>query len=223
MDGSDFGWNLFYMSLNETPLPISVLLVDDHPTLRVGLETVVKSRPEFQLQGSVASGKEAVEVCRRKGIPDVVILDVRMPDWDGFETLGQLQRVVPKIKVLMLAGLVLKHEVERAREMGAYGYVAKAADPKVVVDAVRAVSRGMTAFATVSRKETQEAELGLSAREMEVLRLMARGLSRSDIAAALHVSSETVKSHSKSMYVKLGAADRAEAVARGYESGLLQV
>jgi two-component system NarL family response regulator len=210
------------MSSNESSPAISVLLVDDHPTLRMGLEAVVKSRPEFQLQGSVGSGKEAVEVCRRKGIPDVVIMDVRMPDWDGFETLGQLQRVAPKVRVLMLAGLVLKHEVERAREMGAYGYVAKAADPKVVVDAVRAVSRGMTAFATVSRKETQEAELGLSAREMEVLRLMARGLSRSDMATALHLSSETVKSHSKSIYVKMGAADRAEAVARGYESGLLQ-
>ena len=106
------------MSSNESSPAISVLLVDDHPTLRMGLEAVVKSRPEFQLQGSVGSGKEAVEVCRRKGIPDVVIMDVRMPDGDGFETLGQLQRVVPKVRVLMLAGVGVKHGVERAREMG---------------------------------------------------------------------------------------------------------
>ncbi|MDH4475287.1 MAG: response regulator transcription factor [Verrucomicrobiaceae bacterium] len=210
------------MSLNESSSPISVLLVDDHPTLRIGLEAVVKSRSEFQLQGSVSSGKEAVEFCRRKGIPDVVILDVRMPDWDGFETLGQMQRVESKVRVLMLAGLVLKHEVERAREAGAYGYVSKGAEVNVVLDAIRAVSRGMTAFASVSRRESQDAEHGLSAREMEVLRLMARGLSRGDMALALHISMETVKSHVKSILVKMEASDRTEAVARAFEVGLLQ-
>ncbi len=201
---------------------ISVLIVDDHPVVRGGLEAMLVSEKGFRVLACASSGAEAVEACQRSGVPDVVLLDVRMPDADGFQTLLVLLRHFPGVRVLLLAGMPLKHEAERARELGAVGYLSKSADQAELLDAIRAAHGGGGFFLrkAEARPATQPV---LSPREIEVLELLSRGHSREDIGKALCISPETVKSHVKAILAKLEVSGRTEAVARGYELGLLRV
>lgn len=209
------------MGMNEREkASISVLIVDDHPVVRGGLEAMLVSEKGFRVLACASSGAEAVEACQRTGVPDVVLLDVRMPDADGFQTLLMLRRHFPCVRVLLLAGMPLKHEAERARELGAVGYLSKSADQTELLDAIRAAHVGGEVFPrkAEARPATQPV---LSPREIEVLELLSRGHSREDIGKALCISPETVKSHVKAILAKLEVSGRTEAVARGYERGLL--
>ena len=199
---------------------ISVLIVDDHPVVRGGLEAMLLSEKGFRIHACVASGAEALDVCQRTGLPDVVLLDVRMPVTDGFQSLLLLQRHFPGIRVLMLAGMPLRHEAERAHELGADGYLSKSADQSELLDAIRLVHSGAEVFLRQPHQRPAVAQV-LSPRENEVLELLSRGLSREDIGKAMGISAETVKSHVKAIMVKLEASGRTEAVSRGYELGLL--
>lgn len=201
---------------------ISVLIVDDHPVVRGGLEAMLISEKGFRVLACVSSGSEALEACQRTGVPDVVLLDIRMPECDGFQTLSLLKRHFSGIRVLMLAGMPLKHEADRARELGAFGYLSKSADQAELLEAIHAVYLGNEAF--LLQKEVRPAAPPvLSPREIEVLERLSHGLSREDIGKALCVSPETVKSHVKAILAKLEVSGRTEAVARGYELGLLHV
>ena len=211
------------MSMNEQgKAAISVLIVDDHPVVRGGLEAMLVSEKDFLVLACASSCAEALEACQRAGVPDVVLLDVRMPDADGFQTLLLLRRHFPCLRVLLLAGMPLKHEAERAREMGAAGYFSKSADQAELLDAIRAAHVGGGVF-LCKAEARPAAPLVLSPREIEVLELLSRGLSREDIGKALCVSPETVKSHVKAILAKLKVSGRTEAVARGFELGLLHV
>lgn len=200
---------------------VSILIVDDHPVLRGGLEAMLRFEKGFHIHACVPGGAQALAACAKLGPPDVVLLDVRMPGCDGFEVLSMLQGQCPGVRVLMLAGVPLRHEVERARELGACGYLSKSADEPVLLEAIRTVHGGGTAFMETGRRE-ESAPGVLTAREQEVLEYLGRGLTREDIAAALKISAETVKSHVKSILGKLEAVDRTEAVARAYQLGLLR-
>jgi len=108
---------------------ISVLIVDDHPVVREGLETMLSTRKGFSVVGLCADGESAVKFCRAKGCPDVIVCDIRMPKMDGFEMIARLRRFYPDAKVLLLAGMPLVIEVEKAASVGAKGYLPKSVDP----------------------------------------------------------------------------------------------
>ncbi len=198
----------------------SVLIIDDHPVLRGGLEAMLRAEGGFRVVASVGDCTAALAACVAHGMPDVVLLDVRIPECDGFDVLARLRGIHPRIRVLMLAGMPLKHEAERARENGACGYLSKSTDALVILNAIHNICIGGEVFISQSARAVKS-EHNLSPREVEVLEFLARGLSRGDIAGALGISSETVKSHVKSILGKLHAADRAEAVSRGYALGVL--
>jgi two-component system, NarL family, response regulator len=201
---------------------ISILIVDDHPVLRSGLEAMLVADGSYRVVASVDHAQAAIQVCRSV-LPDVVLLDVRMPDCDGFQLLSQLLARFPSLRVLMMAGVPLRHDVARARELGACGYLPKSVDHQTILSGIRCVHEGGTVFMQGTPHRRASLERALTDREIEVLEHLARGLSREDIATALHISAETVKSHVKSILPKLHAADRTEAVARAFELGLLHV
>jgi DNA-binding NarL/FixJ family response regulator len=200
--------------------PISILIVDDHPVLRSGLEAMLRCESDMTIHASTCCCREALDACRHL-MPDLVLLDMRMPEMDGFLTLAALRRLHPRIRVILLAGVPLRHEADRAREQGAQGYLSKGLEHEALLQAIRYVHGGGEAFMQHPVRSRERVQ-GLSQRELEVLECLSRGLSREDIATALHISAETVKSHVKSILTKLEARDRAEAVARAFEKGLLQ-
>jgi two-component system, NarL family, response regulator len=208
--------------MKSSSVPIRILIVDDHPVLRSGLEAMLSAEGQHRILASVDNAQAAIEACRQ-ALPDVALLDVRMPECDGFQMLALLLRQFPTLRVLMMAGVPLRHDVARAREMGACGYLPKSVDHQTILNAIRCVYEGGTVFMQATPHRRASLERALTDREIEVLEHLARGLSREDIASALQISAETVKSHMKSILPKLHAADRTEAVARAYELGLLHV
>lgn len=198
---------------------ISILIVDDHPIVRSGLEAMLQSEQGFRILGCASSGMEAVSLCQKAGQPDVLLMDIRMPEMDGFQTLERLKRFFPSIRVLLLAGMPLKAEEDRAKALGAKGYLPKSAEQDRIVEAIRAIAAGNGPFV----QETYETPKSvLSDRETEVLKLLSGGKSREEIAAACGIGAETVKSHVKSILLKLDVPDRTAAVAKGFELGILR-
>jgi DNA-binding NarL/FixJ family response regulator len=200
---------------------VRLLIVDDHAVVREGLEAMLRRDPLFETILTAASGKEALQRCAADPEkPQVVLLDVRMPEQDGFTVLEVLQREHPQVRVIMLSASATSAEVTLARRLGASGYVSKTTDRQSLVAVIRTVARGGTSFASQAPVQG-EALNALSARELEVLRHLGRGMSNSDLGRILGVSEHTIKSHLKAVFGKLGVADRAEAVARAYELGLV--
>ncbi|MGN0833077.1 MAG: response regulator transcription factor [Kiritimatiellia bacterium] len=198
---------------------IRVLIVDDHPIVRDGLKAMLSFRPGFTVAGTAENGEAAIAFVRQNGAPDVVLMDVRMPGMDGFETLEKMQRFYPNIRALLLAGLPLHAEEERARAARAGGYLAKSAAQTVICDALRRIASDPTAFLT---EEWQPAfESPITARELEVLQALADGCSREDAADKLGISHETVKAHARSILVKMDARNMSNAIAKGFQLGLL--
>jgi DNA-binding NarL/FixJ family response regulator len=201
--------------------PLRLLIVDDHAVVREGLEAMLGVDPAIGPVFTAASTAEALPVCAESR-PDVVLLDLRMPGSDGFDALEIIRERWPAIRVLVLSASASPAEVALARRKGAAGYLSKSADRATLVAALRTVAAGGTLFAPESGP-SPVAEPGLSGRELEVLRHLGRGLTNQELGLALGISPETVKSHVKAIFHKLEAADRAEAVARAYELGLLAV
>lgn len=197
---------------------ITLIIIDDHPMVRDGLEIMLASRRIFKIVKTLASGQEAVAYIRGHGAPDVIISDVRMQGMDGFETLAKIKRFYPDARVLLLAGMPTMEEVERARKACAAGYMSKSARIEQLSDAVQEIAHDPSFFAEDSF--VPEPRI-LSPRETDVLRLIAAGLSREQIAAKLCVSPETVKSRVKTLMIKLDVSNSAGAVHRGHELGIL--
>lgn len=202
-------------------LKIRLLIVDDHAVVREGLEAMLRLEASFTSIATAASGADAVQVCAGNP-PDVILLDVRMPGNDGFSTLETLLKRWPDIRIIMLSASASAAEVKLARRLGAVGYLSKSTDRATLVGSIKSAAFGGTCFAAepVSGGNEQPA---LSSRELEVVRNLGRGLSNHDLGRILGVSEHTIKSHLKSIFSKLGVVDRAEAVARAYELGLVSV
>ncbi len=197
---------------------ISILIVDDHPMVREGLEAMLMSEEGFNVVALAPNGESALEAAQ-KTHPDVVLSDVRMPKMNGFEMLGHLRKLLPEVKVLLLAGMPLKEEEYRAKQEGARGYLPKDVDQ----DRLSAVIREIAANPDVFACETfQAAPSLLTAREMDVLRLVAQGNQRDQIAAALGIGPESVKTHLKGIMNKLECPNATSAVGRAYELGILR-
>ena len=212
---------------------IRVVLADDQPLVRTGLRMILGAEPDIEVVAEAADGAEAVARCAELR-PDVVLMDVRMPGTDGIEATRAVTAVDDPPRVLVLTTFDLDEVVYDALRAGASGFLLKDAPEERLVTAIHVVAEGGSLFApSVTRRLIEEfagrqpaappAELGsLTERESEVLRLVARGMSNAEIAAALFVTENTVKTHVARMLMKLGVRDRVQAVVVAYESGLVR-
>lgn len=213
-------------------MTVRIVLVDDHAVVRDGLTAVLGQLDGFEVVGEAATGAQAVErVCALR--PDVVLMDVRMPDLDGIEATRQLQTLAPECAVLMLTMYEDDATVFGAMRAGARGYLLKDAGHEDVANAVRAVVGGQAVFgsgvaarmlAFFSADPAPDSAVypfpQLTAREREVLELLATGRRTSEIAASLFLSPKTISNQLTAIFTKLGVADRTAAVVRARESGL---
>jgi two-component system NarL family response regulator len=204
--------------------PIRILLVDDHSMVRMGLATILSVEKDLAVVGEAEDAEQAVAAFRECR-PDVTLMDVRMPGASGAEALQRIRAEFPEARVIMLTTFDLEEMVFASLEAGASGYLLKSVQRVELIDAIRQVHAGARCFpeAMQRRLADQSAYKRLSPREMEALELVRRGLSNRDIGVALGVTENTAKAHVKAILLKLGVADRAEAVAAGFERGLLQI
>ncbi|MFJ6614334.1 response regulator [Streptomyces sp. NPDC091289] len=217
--------------MTETPArTISLVVVDDHPVVRDGLRGMFAAAPGFEVLGEAADGVAALAVVERLD-PDVVLMDLRMPGGGGVAAIAELTRRGARSQVLVLTTYDTDSDTLPAIEAGATGYLLKDAPREELFAAVRAAADGRSVLspAVASRlmnkvrtpAAADPAQAALSAREREVLILVARGTTNREIAAELFISEATVKTHLTHIFAKLGAKDRAAAVAVGYDRGIL--
>jgi DNA-binding NarL/FixJ family response regulator len=213
---------------------IRVLIADDQALLRGGFRMILESQKDIEVVGEAGDGREAVERARALE-PDVVLMDIRMPELDGLEATRQLKAREDGPRVLILTTFDLDEYVYEAMKAGASGFLLKEVRPEQLADAVRDVAAGETLVApAITRRLIEEfvrrrppgsgrpeQVSELTERELEVLGLVARGLSNSEIASKLFVSDATVKTHITHVLAKLGLRDRVQAVVLAYESGIV--
>ena len=211
--------------------PVRLLIADDHPVYRDGLRLLLGDRDGIEVVGTATSGAEAVDLAAAT-VPDVVLMDLRMPGLDGIEATRRITRTSPHIGVLVLTMYEDDESVFAAMRAGARGYLLKGADETEILHAVRAVARGEAIFGAALAARiadyfaapppvpTSDAFPSLTAREREVLTLVAQGMSNPAIAAALFLSHKTVRNHVSNIFAKLQVADRAEAIIRARRVGL---
>jgi DNA-binding NarL/FixJ family response regulator len=210
-----------------------VLIADDDDLMRAGLVELLAGEPEIDIVGHAATGREAVEQTRQLA-PDVVLMDVRMPDLDGISATRELARAAPASRVLILTTFEQDDYVFGALRAGASGFLLKRTRPEELIAAVHTIAAGDSLLSpSVTRRVidrmaqqptpelADQAKLdGLTPREREVLGLIARGLSNREIAAALAVEESTIRTHVKRILMKLDLRDRVQAVIFAYETGL---
>ena len=217
-------------------MSLGVLIADDQALVRAGFRMILEAEEDMDVVGEAADGREAVEEARRLR-PDVVLMDVRMPDVDGIEaTRRLLGDDLAAVKVVMLTTFDMDEYVYDALRAGASGFLLKDVPPEQLVDGIRAVASGDALLApSITRRVIEEfvrrppdsvrtapPELAeLTARELEVLKLVARGLANAEIAKELFISETTVKTHVAHVLMKLKLRDRVQAVVFAYESGLV--
>jgi DNA-binding NarL/FixJ family response regulator len=204
--------------------PIRVLVADDHPVVRQGLAGVIAQHPELTLVADAANGREALERFREHR-PDVVLMDLRMPVMDGVSAIEAIRAESPDARILALTTYEGDVDIHRALEAGARGYLLKDMLLTEVLNAIRAVHRGERVIPTAVAAKLAEftPRTDLTRREVEVLQLVARGLSNRDVAGIIGRTDETVKVHLKNIFAKLGVADRTEAVTLALSRGILHL
>ncbi len=209
-------------------MTVRVLVVDDHPVVRDGLRGMLDAQPDLEVLAEAANGHQALAAVAREA-PDVVLMDLRMPELDGVEATRRIREGHPGVSVLVLTTYDDDTAILRAVEAGATGYLLKDAPREDLFAAVRAAARGETTLApSVAAKlmrglgREPDAE-GLTEREREVLALVADGATNRSIARQLHLSEATVKTHLVHVYAKLGVDDRTAAVTTALRRGLLRL
>lgn len=209
---------------------IRILIADDHPIVRDGLVAVLSSQPDFEVIGEAGTGPETVE--RAEALhPDVVLLDLEMPGLDGLETLRRLRQRSPEVRVIVFTAFDTDERILGAVQAGAQGYLLKGVPRQELFNAVRLVHAGGSLLQPlVASKLLQRVSQAqspspndLTPRELEVLQLLAQGLQNKEIAAELVISERTVKFHVSSIFGKLGAGNRTEAVALAAQQGLVDL
>jgi DNA-binding NarL/FixJ family response regulator len=214
---------------------IRVLLCDDQALVRSGFRLILESREDIEVVGEAEDGREAIDLAGRI-LPDVILMDIRMPNLDGVEATRRLVSGDSAARILILTTFDLDEYVYEAIRAGASGFLLKDVQPAQLVDAIRVVAAGEALLApSVTRRlldhfaHTLPGEanpppelVSLTERELEVLKLLASGLSNSELAERLFLSETTVKSHISSVFRKLGLRDRVQAVVLAYEAGLVR-
>ena len=201
---------------------IRVVIIDDHVVVRAGLRYIIEADPELEFVGEFGGGLGAADFVMYNN-PDVVLLDVRMPDRNGIDALKDILAADPKRRVVMLTTSDAEEDVFRAIEEGALGYVMKDSEIDVISAAIRSAMAGEVFMTDDVRKiyETRKGSKGLSARESEALKLAAKGAGNKEIAVAMGLSENSVKMFMKRAFFKLGASSRAEAVQLAIRRGLI--
>ncbi len=199
------------------------MLVDDHIVMRMGLATATNGEPDMTVVAEAGNGLEAVEAYRVHR-PDVVVLDLRMPRANGVETLRMLRREFGEVRALVFSNYAGGEDVYQAFKAGACGFVVKEMALERLLEAIRAVHRGEQYLPPeISARVSGRVVSQLSSRELEVLGLVARGLSNKQIGTALSIVEGTVKLHLTSILAKLGAADRTQAILVAVRRGIIQL
>ncbi len=201
---------------------IRVLIGDDHPFMREGLAAVLSYKPDMTVVGQACNGREAVELFRQHQ-PDITLMDLRMPDLSGVEAIATICVEFADAKIIVLTTYDRDEDIYRGLQAGAKGYVLKDAEPDELVTAIRTVHSGQSYIPPVVGAKLAE-RIGnkeLSARELEVLRLMATGRSNLEISNALLIAESTVKFHVKNILSKLGASDRTQALIVALKRGII--
>ncbi len=216
---------------------LRVMVVDDHALFRRGLEMVLGSEPDLELVGEASDGQEAIEKAQET-MPDVVLMDVRMPKRSGIEATAQITELLPHVKILMLTISDEEADLYDAIKAGASGYLLKEIPIEEVSDAIRSVWAGqsrispsmasklLTEFAAISKATEERPQMPaprLTEREMEVLKLVAQGLNNRDIAKKLYISENTVKNHIRNILEKLHLHSRMEAVVYAVREKMIEI
>jgi DNA-binding NarL/FixJ family response regulator len=206
------------------PSQIRILSVDDHPLLHEGIATVIRNQPDMLLVGEASNGREAIRRFREHQ-PDVTLMDLRLPDMSGIDTMIAILSEFPAARVIILTTFEGDAEIRRALEAGARNYVLKSMPPKELVEVIRQVHAGKKKISPEIAAHLAEfySDEDLTEREIEVLRQVASGNRNRDIAQKLFITEETVKVHIKHIMEKLGATDRTQAVAIGVRRGIIQL
>jgi DNA-binding NarL/FixJ family response regulator len=214
-------------------MAIRVIIADDHSLVRQGLRRYLEMAGDIQVVGEASNGREALGIMENGiGEPDIVLLDIRMPEMDGLEAARKIKQLHPSVGVIMLTAYDDRQFVLEAVRAGARGYVLKARDAEHLIQTVRLVAGGnmvidpqlVVALAdelSLSKERDRKAET-LTAREIEVLQLLAFGHTNKDIASQLFISPDTVKTHLEHIFEKLGASDRTAAVAEALRRHLIE-
>jgi DNA-binding NarL/FixJ family response regulator len=213
---------------------LRVILADDHPMIRQGLKSMLSASGEVDVVAEVSNGRELIDAVREH-FPDVVVVDIRMPDMDGIEAVRRIRRHHPEVKALMLTVHDEDAYVLEAIKAGATGYLLKTVSATELVKGIAAVAEGkamlhpsitrkmMDEFAAMAKGNPESAErTELSPRELEVLQLLAYGKSNKEIAKDLGIGAQTVKTHVSHIFGKLGSSDRTGAVAKALRKGLVE-
>ena len=203
---------------------IRVLVVDDHPVVRRGLHSMLDGESGISVIAMASSGKEGLQLADTLR-PDVVLLDLRMPDMGGVEVIAALRATRPESKILVLTNYRLDEDVFNALDAGALGYLLKSSSQEDVIGALRAVSQGKRRVPPelAMRLAERVGRSSLSAREREVLKLVVQGQTNKEIATALFISDITARNHVISVLSKLGAKDRTEAATIAIRRGLVRL
>ena len=208
-------------------MSVRILVTDDHPVVRAGLSGMLSGEPDFEVVGEAQNGKEAVAFVGELK-PDVVLMDLRMPEMDGVTAIGHIKSDYPDVHILVLTTYESDADILRAIETGATGYLLKDTPREELFGAIRTVAQGQSPLAPgvaarLMQRVRDPEEEGLSTREIEVLELVAHGTSNKEIAKQLWVSETTVKSHMLHIFDKLGVTDRTAAVTEALKRGIIRL
>ncbi len=199
------------------------MLVEDHILMRVGLKTTTEGEPDMEVVAEVADGRQVLDSFRAHK-PDVVLLDLRLPGMDGLQIIKLLRQQNPDARIVILSSYGGGDDITRAIQSGASGYVLKSMPLEQMLQAVRVVKAGGQYFPReISDRVNQRIQSDISSREIEVLRLIAQGNANKEIGAKLGISEGTVKNHLTHIFIKLGAADRAQALTIAVKRQLIQL
>ncbi len=204
--------------------PIKILIVDDHPIMRVGVAALISSSKEMVAVGQAGSGEEAIEQHALLH-PDITLMDLRLPGIGGVETIRRIRRVSPEARFIVLTTYEGDEDIHQAMEAGASGYLVKGLPQEMLVSAVRRVHAGGRYLPSPMSQTlaSRTRDSNLSARERQVLELMAKGKSNKEIAAQLGITEATVKCHVSVILMRLDAADRTQAVVNALHRGLIHL
>lgn len=202
--------------------PVKVLIIDDHPVVRAGLTSMLSKRPDIEVVGSSPGGEEAVELVRQRN-PDVLLLDLRMPGMSGVEVLQALGRIGHRSRAIVLTSYETDEDIYRAFQAGAQGYLLKDTPLVKMIEAIMTVHSGKRFVPghIALRLAERMMRTDLTARELEILRLVAKGPTNKQIAKTLGISGNTVRNHVNSIIEKLEVADRTEAATKAIQRGII--